>query len=84
MLWDPIEANAIGNVFKDRGDSGPLLIGAVKSSIGHLEGAAGLAGLIKSILVLERGLVPPNIWFKEHNEAIQAVGTTISVSSARN
>lgn len=70
-IGDPTEAAAIGAVFKDLRTT-PLLIGALKSNIGHLEGAAGLAGLIKTILILEKGVIPPNIWFEKPNPAILA------------
>ena len=70
-LGDPIEAKAIHSAFKNSRPPGqPLYIGAVKSNIGHLEGASGLAGLIKSILVLENGIIPPNIWFERVNPKI--------------
>ncbi|KAI9648917.1 hypothetical protein NHQ30_001483 [Ciborinia camelliae] len=70
-LGDAFEANAIGNVFrKSRKDGEPLLVGAVKSNIGHLEGGSGLAGLIKAILVLERGVIPKNVNFENPNPRI--------------
>ena len=70
-VGDPLEASAIGAVFaSQRSKEEPLFIGAVKSNIGHLEGASGIAGLIKSILVLERGIIPPNIWFEKPNPNI--------------
>ncbi|KAH8652666.1 putative polyketide synthase [Tricladium varicosporioides] len=70
-LGDPIEANAIGNAFKDsRLSEIPLYLGAVKSNIGHLEGASGVAGLIKTIMALEKAIIPPNIWFNETNPEI--------------
>ncbi len=46
--------------------------GALKSNIGHLEGASGVAGLIKAILVLERALIPPNTNFETLNPKIDA------------
>ncbi|KAF2156538.1 ketoacyl-synt-domain-containing protein [Myriangium duriaei CBS 260.36] len=56
---DHVEANAFGAAFSNRAARDPLYIGAVKSNIGHLEGASGLAGIIKAIMVMERGMIPP-------------------------
>lgn len=50
-----------------RSQDAPLYIGALKSNIGHLEGAAGIAALMKAVLVLENGIIPPNIWFEKPN-----------------
>jgi acyl transferase domain-containing protein len=70
-VGDPTEAKAIAEAF--RGSlRDPLYIGAVKSNIGHLEGASGIAGLIKTVLVLERGMIPANIWFERVNPKIDA------------
>ncbi|KAF1828904.1 reducing type I polyketide synthase [Decorospora gaudefroyi] len=70
-IGDPLEASAIGAVFKhERSADEPLVVGAVKSNIGHLEGVSGIAGLIKSVLVLEHGIIPPNIWFEKVNPKI--------------
>lgn len=46
--------------------------GALKSNIGHLEGASGLAALVKAVLVLERGIIPPNANFEKLNPKIDA------------
>jgi len=71
-LGDPLEAKAIYNAFKgNRPVTEPLYIGAVKSNIGHLEGASGIAGLIKAITVLEKGVIPPNVWFERPNPMIE-------------
>ena len=70
-VGDPIEANAISQAFRDARHRGqPLYIGALKSNIGHLEGCSGLAGLIKTILALEKAIIPPNIWFEKANPKI--------------
>jgi len=70
-VGDPIEANALGSVF---GHQRPLgndcLIGSVKSNIGHLESAAGIAGLIKVTLALQHRLIPPNLHFDSPNPKI--------------
>ena len=60
-LGDPIELNSLRAVYGNAKRESQLLIGAVKSNIGHLEGAAGLAGLLKTILVLEHACVPANL-----------------------
>ncbi|MCJ1452321.1 hypothetical protein MMC28_002663, partial [Mycoblastus sanguinarius] len=68
QIGDHTESKAITSTFKgQRSYKEPLYIGAIKTNIGHLKGASGLAGLIKTILVLERGIIPPNIWFKTTN-----------------
>ncbi|RAK87226.1 polyketide synthase [Aspergillus costaricaensis CBS 115574] len=60
-IGDPIEARAIGTAFRSyRSEETPLYVGSVKSNIGHLEGASGIAGFIKAVLVLEKGVIPPN------------------------
>jgi acyl transferase domain-containing protein len=46
--------------------------GALKSNIGHLEGSSGIAGLIKAVLVLEKGIIPPNANFENVNPLIDA------------
>jgi acyl transferase domain-containing protein len=60
MLGDIIEANALGDLHRTRRDR-PCLLGSIKGNIGHLEGAAGIAGLIKSALALARGVLPPSV-----------------------
>lgn len=68
-IGDPIEISAIQNtVAKDRVDA--CYLGSVKSNIGHLESAAGIAGLIKSVLILNHGIIPPNLHFNQPNEFI--------------
>ncbi|CRK21966.1 hypothetical protein BN1723_017962, partial [Verticillium longisporum] len=70
-VGDPIEASAISGAFSEhRSAAEPMVVGAVKTNIGHLEGSAGIAGLIKTVLVLEHGVVPPNTWFEKPNPKI--------------
>ncbi|KAJ4288925.1 hypothetical protein N0V90_011266 [Kalmusia sp. IMI 367209] len=70
-VGDPNEAKAIGSVFGNiRSKDDPLWVGAIKSNIGHLEGASGIAGVIKAILVLERAIIPPNTNFERVNPKI--------------
>ena len=70
-VGDPIEAQAIGTAYSPGRDAAnPLLIGSVKTNIGHLEAAAGIAGLMKATLAVERGLIPRHLNFQEPNPAI--------------
>lgn len=68
-VGDPVEMAAIVAASGDRREH-PCLVGSVKSNIGHTESAAGMAGLIKTILSLEHGLVPPTIHFQHLNPDI--------------
>ncbi|KAG5945724.1 Type I Iterative PKS [Claviceps sorghi] len=54
----------------DRSPQSPVVVGSVKPNIGHLEGAAGVAGMVKGVLVLEHGKIPPNINFEHGNPTI--------------
>jgi len=64
QLGDPLEVNALGAVFAaDRDPAQPLIIGSVKTNIGHLEAAAGIAGLIKIVLSLQHHKIPPHLHF---------------------
>ncbi|MBW4432007.1 MAG: amino acid adenylation domain-containing protein [Pelatocladus maniniholoensis HA4357-MV3] len=67
-LGDPIEMNAIAAVYGER--SQPLYVGSVKTNIGHLEAAAGIAGMMKTILALQHGKIPPHLHFQEPNPLI--------------
>lgn len=70
-VGDPIEAKAIGTVYgQARPKDKPMLMGSVKSNLGHLEPASGLAGLVKALLVLKHGTVPPSIHAETLNTAI--------------
>ena len=74
-LGDPIEVGALGAVFGPGRDRGrPLAVGSVKTNIGHLEAAAGIAGLIKVILALQRGTIPPHLHFADRQSAYRLGG----------
>jgi len=61
VVGDPIETCAIGSALGIRRTRGPLPIGSVKSNVGHLEAASGVAGVVKALLSLEHRVVPPTI-----------------------
>ena len=65
-LGDPIEVEALGRVLGEgRPRERPLLIGSVKTNIGHLEPAAGIAGVMKVVLALRHKVLPPNLHFRD-------------------
>lgn len=71
QLGDPIEVSALTQVFREYTDKkGFCAIGSVKSNVGHLNTAAGVAGLIKTALALKYKQIPPSIHFKEPNPKI--------------
>ncbi len=66
IVGDPIELQAMGTAYATgREADRPLLIGSVKTNFGHLESAAGVAGLIKVILAMQRGVIPKHLHFRE-------------------
>jgi acyl transferase domain-containing protein/SAM-dependent methyltransferase len=70
-LGDPIEVNAAAAVLGEgRSDNEPLLMGSVKTNIGHLEGAAGVAGLIKVALSMQHQSIPPHLHLRTPNPSI--------------
>jgi acyl transferase domain-containing protein/NADPH:quinone reductase-like Zn-dependent oxidoreductase/acyl carrier protein len=79
-LGDPIEMHALAAVFAGR--SKPLRVGSVKTNIGHAEAAAGIAGLIKAVLMLRHQVVPASLHFKTLNPHIDLAGVPIEVPTA--
>jgi len=79
-LGDPIEMEALGaTVGVPAPDLGPLLVGSVKTNIGHLEAASGVAGLLKLVLALTHDRVPPHLHLQGLNPNINLAGTRIQV-----
>lgn len=75
------EATALGKAYgRTSGRSGPLLIGSCKTNIGHTESAAGIAGLIKVVLILQNRLIPPSLHFDPPNPAIDFCGLGLKVT----
>jgi len=81
-VGDPIEANAIGSVVSQGRPAGrPCMIGSVKTNIGHTEAAAGVAGLIKTALVLANREVPPHLHLRSLNPKINAESLNLTIPS---
>ena len=80
-LGDPIEVAALRRVFDGRTGAGSCAIGSVKTNIGHLDAAAGVAGLIKTILALQHGELPPSLHFVRPNPEIAFDGSPFYVNA---
>ncbi len=79
-LGDPIEAHALAAVLgRGRDDQNPLVVGSVKTNLGHLEAAAGIAGLIKAVLVLGHEFIPPHLHFESLNPHIDWEGAPVEI-----
>ncbi|GAU65736.1 polyketide synthase Pks13 [Streptomyces sp. NBRC 110611] len=79
-LGDPIEARAIGTVLgHGRGPGDPVRIGSVKTNIGHLEPAAGVAGLVKTALALRNGVLPASLHYTSPNPRIPFAEANLAV-----
>ncbi|MEE2035871.1 SDR family NAD(P)-dependent oxidoreductase [Nocardiopsis sp. CT-R113] len=79
---DPVEAAALGEVFKE-GREEPLRVGSAKTNVGHLEGAAGIVGLVKTALGLEHQQIPPTLNFREAPASIDLDGLGLAVQTRR-
>ena len=79
-VGDPIETAAIGAVYgQSRSIDDPLPIGSVKTNVGHLEPASGMAGLVKAILALKHQALPPSLHFNTPNPHIDFSGLNLKV-----
>jgi acyl transferase domain-containing protein/acyl carrier protein len=82
-LGDPIEIEALCSVFAPNRPAGqPLLVGSVKTNIGHLESAAGIAGLAKIILALRHSQIPPHLHLRTVNPLLKLDETPIEIPTA--
>ena len=77
VLGDPVEVAALNQAF--RGAEGRVALGSVKSNIGHLDAAAGIAGLLKAMLALEHGEIPPSLHSEEPSSKIDFAGGPFEV-----
>lgn len=80
-LGDPLEVTALGRVVGGAADGPRCLIGSVKSNIGHMEAAAGLAGLLKATLAVYYGEIPPTIHVTTPNPALPLHGTRLALAT---
>ena len=81
-VGDPIELDAVIDVYcKKRELDDPLLIGSVKTNLGHLESAAGIAGVIKAALALKRGVIPKHLHFNDPNPCVDWDNTPLQVTT---
>lgn len=82
-LGDPIEVQALGAILgQGRPANNPLAIGSVKTNMGHLEGAAGVAGLIKAALSIHHETIPPHLHLQEPNPFIPWEDLPITIPTA--
>ena len=82
-VGDPVETNAFGNVIgKGRPEGKECIIGSIKTNVGHLEAAAGVAGLIKLSLILKHKQIPKNLHFLNPNPKIPFADYKLKVSTA--
>lgn len=83
-LGDQIELTALQEVFQARMEATdtPLVLGAVKTNVGHLDTAAGATGLIKAVLALKHGVLPPTLHFTALNPHLQLPPTLFAINTA--
>ena len=84
VVGDPIELNAAAAVYgRGRDPERPLLVGSVKTNVGHLEPAAGLAGLMKVLLSMQAGVIPKHLHFNEPNPGVDWDGLPVMITSEK-
>jgi acyl transferase domain-containing protein/acyl carrier protein len=82
LLGDAMEAQALGAIIGAHRSTGPCTVGSVKTNIGHLEAAAGIAGLIKVILSLQHRIIPPSIHYHSPNPHVPFNHLNLRVNTA--
>lgn len=82
-LGDPTEAKALGTFFKQGRGDGKLLVGSVKTNIGHTEATAGIAGILKVVLAMQRGVLPASLNFRTPNPEIPFEELKIKVNDVQ-
>ncbi len=83
-LGDPIEVAALAEAFRRRGSgarAGACALGSIKTNLGHLDAAAGVAGLVKAVLAVREGRVPPSLHFEHPNPALALERTPFRVAA---
>ena len=80
-LGDPIELEALSKVFADRGTSPALVLGSVKTNLGHLEAAAGIAGFMKTVLAVRHSYIPKHLNFTQLTPHATDAASCLSIAS---
>ncbi len=80
-LGDPIEVDALRAVLTTRADGRPCTLGAVKTNLGHLEAAAGVAGVLKTALALRHERIPKNLHFRTLNPRVRLQGSPLRLAT---
>lgn len=81
-VGDPIEIDALANVYgRERDPTHPLLVDSVKTNVGHLEFAAGIAGVIKAALVVNTGVIPKHLHFRDPNPSLDWQRLPLQITS---
>ncbi|MDD9970794.1 MAG: beta-ketoacyl synthase N-terminal-like domain-containing protein, partial [Myxococcales bacterium] len=82
-LGDPVEMNALGEVFAStRSADRPLWVGSAKSNVGHMEAAAGIGGVIKAALQIHKGMIVPSLHFRQPSSRIDWQGVCAEVPTS--
>ncbi|MAD36186.1 MAG: DidE [Tistrella sp.] len=81
-IGDPIEVQALTRAFGPEVPRGQCLLGSIKSNLGHLNAAAGVVGLIKAVMAVEAGMVPPTLHADQPNPALDLAATPFRLATA--